>query len=84
MGAAEDQLGDLSAPKRIDGEGATRLVGAANAAGVQQFILVTSLGTGKIGWPSGEPPPPPPPRLAPPPRLPGCRRCLDWAPLRGG
>lgn len=27
---------------------------AANAAGVQQFVLVTSLGTGKIGFPAGE------------------------------
>ena len=26
---------------------------AASAAGVQQFVLVTSLGTGKIGWPAG-------------------------------
>ncbi|KAI7836826.1 hypothetical protein COHA_009327 [Chlorella ohadii] len=53
VGAAESELGDVSAPRRIDGEGATRLVEAANAAGVQQFVLVTSLGTGKIGFPAG-------------------------------
>ena len=29
---------------------------AANAAGVQQFVLVTSLGTGKVGFPAGERP----------------------------
>ena len=93
MGAAESEIGDFSAPRRIDGDGATRLVEvgalqaasgllcascpvvescisrsvrlvptssacpsslqAASAAGVQQFVLVTSLGTGKIGWPAG-------------------------------
>lgn len=53
VGAAESELGDFSAPRRIDGEGATRLVEAAAAAGVQQFVLVTSLGTGKIGFPAG-------------------------------
>jgi uncharacterized protein YbjT (DUF2867 family) len=52
VGAAESELGDFSAPRRIDGEGATRLVEAATAAGVQQFVLVTSLGTGKIGFPA--------------------------------
>ena len=55
VGAAESELGDVSAPRRIDGEGATRLVEAANAAGVEQFVLVTSLGTGKLGFPAGAP-----------------------------
>jgi nucleoside-diphosphate-sugar epimerase len=38
-----------SAPKRIDGEGTIALIEAAAAAGVQQFVLVSSLGTGKVG-----------------------------------
>lgn len=53
VGASESELGDLSAPRRVDGEGATRLVEAATGAGVQQFVLVTSLGTGKLGFPAG-------------------------------
>ncbi len=41
------------APKRIDGDGAIRLVRAAEAAGgVRLFIMVTSLGTGKLGFPA--------------------------------
>eukprot|EP00887_Chlorella_sp_A99_P003986 scaffold11.g3986.t1 len=53
VGASESELGDISAPSRIDGAGTTRLVEAATAAGVEQFVLVTSLGTGKIGFPAG-------------------------------
>ena len=52
-GAAESELGDFSAPRRIDGEGAAALVRAAASTGaVQQFVLVTSLGTGKVGFPA--------------------------------
>lgn len=40
---------DIGAPKRIDGDGTTALVNAAADAGVQQFVLVSSLGTGKVG-----------------------------------
>lgn len=54
VGASESELTDFTAPRRIDGTGATRLVEAATAAGVSQFVLVTSLGTGKLGWPAGE------------------------------
>lgn len=50
VGASET---DLSGPRRIDGAGAAALVEAANAAGVAQFVLVTSLGTGKVGFPAG-------------------------------
>lgn len=53
VGAAESELADFSAPSRIDGKGTTRLVEAATAAGAQQFILVTSIGTGKLGFPAG-------------------------------
>ena len=48
VGAAESEFSDLTAPRRIDGDGVTRLVEAAAAAGVEQFIMVTSLGTGKV------------------------------------
>lgn len=53
VGAAESEFTDLTAPKRIDFEGSTALVEAAAASGVQRFILVTSLGTGKLGFPAG-------------------------------
>lgn len=53
VGAAESELGDIGGPRRIDGEGSTALVQAASAAGVEQFVLVTSLGTGKVGFPAG-------------------------------
>ena len=39
---------DSTAPRRIDGEGTVALIKAATTAGVQQFVLVTSLGTGKV------------------------------------
>lgn len=53
VGAAESEVSDFSAPQRIDGEGTIALVEAATKAGVQQFVMVTSLGTGKIGFPAG-------------------------------
>ena len=52
VGASDGEFSDLSAPRRIDGEGAARLVEAAAAANVSQFVLVTSLGTGKVGFPA--------------------------------
>jgi hypothetical protein len=51
VGAAESTL-DVSAPRRIDGEGTIALINKAAEAGVEQFVLVTSLGTGKVGWPA--------------------------------
>lgn len=53
MGAPESATFDTSAPRRIDGDGSVALVEAAAAAGVRQFVLVTSLGTGKFGLPAG-------------------------------
>lgn len=53
VGAPESATLDSSAPRRIDGDGSIALVEAAAAAGVEQFVLVTSLGTGKLGWPAG-------------------------------
>jgi uncharacterized protein YbjT (DUF2867 family) len=52
VGASEAGL-DPSAPKRIDGDGTIALIEAAAAAGVGQFVLVSSIGTGKFGLPSG-------------------------------
>lgn len=52
VGASEASL-DPSGPKKVDGEGSIRLIEAAKSAGVSNFILVSSLGTGKIGWPAG-------------------------------
>lgn len=53
VGAPEDQALNFSAPKKIDGEGTISLVDRASALGVEQFVLVSSLGTGKLGWPAG-------------------------------
>lgn len=50
MGARETL--DPAAPKRIDGDGSIALINAAADAGVQQFVLVSSLGAGKVGWPA--------------------------------
>jgi hypothetical protein len=52
VGAPESATLDSSAPKRIDGDGSIALVEAAAAANVEQFVLVTSLGTGKFGFPA--------------------------------
>lgn len=48
-----DLTRDLSSPRRIDNEGTQRLIAAAAAAGVDQFVLVSSLGAGKFGLPAG-------------------------------
>ena len=57
VGAAESEFTNLSAPKLIDFEGTERLINTAAALGnglqIEQFILVTSLGTGKFGFPAG-------------------------------
>lgn len=52
IGAPEDKPFDTSAPKKIDGEAAIALVEEAKSSGVKRFIMVTSLGTTKIGWPA--------------------------------
>lgn len=53
VGCPETATFDTTAPKRIDGDGSVALVEAAAAAGVKQFVMVTSLGTGKFGLPAG-------------------------------
>lgn len=52
IGAAETKLFDFGAPKRIDGEAAIKLVNVAKDLGVLQYVMVTSLGTGKFGFPA--------------------------------
>eukprot|EP00892_Ulva_mutabilis_P006057 jgi/Ulvmu1/3823/UM018_0034.1 len=52
IGAPEDKPFDTSAPKKIDGEAAIALVEEAKSSGVKRFLMVTSLGTTKIGWPA--------------------------------
>ncbi|GLI70199.1 hypothetical protein VaNZ11_015011 [Volvox africanus] len=53
VGAPEDQAFNFSLPKKIDGEGSIALINKAAELGVTQFVLMTSIGTGKLGWPSG-------------------------------
>eukprot|EP01024_Parvocaulis_polyphysoides_P001456 TRINITY_DN10386_c1_g1_i4.p2 TRINITY_DN10386_c1_g1~~TRINITY_DN10386_c1_g1_i4.p2 ORF type:complete len:486 (-),score=54.70 TRINITY_DN10386_c1_g1_i4:451-1884(-) len=50
-GASEQEL-SFSQPKRIDGDGTINLVNVAEQQGVKQFVLVTSLGTTKFGFPA--------------------------------
>ena len=53
VGAAESEFTNLSAPKLIDFEATETLITVAAACNVDQFVLVTSLGTGKLGFPAG-------------------------------
>ncbi|MEW5297169.1 MAG: hypothetical protein WDW36_000394 [Sanguina aurantia] len=52
VGASETAVFDTTGPQRIDGDGTTSLIEAATALGLDQFILISSLGTGKLGWPA--------------------------------
>jgi hypothetical protein len=53
IGAPESEPFNFSNPKKIDGDGAIALVEAATALDVDQYVMVTSLGTAKIGFPAG-------------------------------
>ena len=53
VGAAESEFTNLAAPKLIDFEATESLIDVAASCEIPQFILVTSLGTGKIGFPAG-------------------------------
>ncbi|KAK9844034.1 hypothetical protein WJX81_002489 [Elliptochloris bilobata] len=53
IGAPESEPFNFQLPKKIDGDAAIALVEAATSAGVDQYVMVTSLGTGKWGWPAG-------------------------------
>lgn len=52
IGAAETKLLDFGAPSRIDGEAAIKLVNVSKDLGIKQYIMVTSLGTTKLGFPA--------------------------------
>lgn len=53
VGASETAVFDTTGPQRIDGEGTTSLIEAATALGLDQFILISSLGTGKVSETAG-------------------------------
>lgn len=52
IGASEKEILDVTGPYRIDYMATTKLVQAATAAQVEHFVLVTSLGTNRIGFPA--------------------------------
>jgi uncharacterized protein YbjT (DUF2867 family) len=52
IGATEKDVLDVTGPYRIDYKATKNLIDAASAANVEHFILVTSLGTTKFGWPA--------------------------------
>ncbi|KAG2306194.1 hypothetical protein Bca52824_025942 [Brassica carinata] len=51
IGASEKEISDITGPYRIDYLATKNLVDAATSAKVNNFILVTSLGTNKFGFP---------------------------------
>lgn len=52
LGAPETEIFNIDGPKQIDGLGSIRLVNVAAELGVDQFVMTTSLGTGKLGFPA--------------------------------
>ncbi|XP_028554709.1 protein TIC 62, chloroplastic isoform X4 [Dendrobium catenatum] len=52
IGASEKEVFDVTGPYRIDYKATKNLIKAATLANVDHFILVTSLGTNKIGFPA--------------------------------
>ncbi|KAL6963906.1 Protein TIC 62, chloroplastic [Sarracenia purpurea var. burkii] len=52
IGASEKEVFDITGPYRIDYQATKNLIDAATAAKVNHFILLTSLGTNKIGFPA--------------------------------
>jgi nucleoside-diphosphate-sugar epimerase len=52
IGASEKEILDVTGPYRIDYLATANLVRAAAAAGVEHFVLVTSLGTTRVGFPA--------------------------------
>ncbi|KAK9677877.1 hypothetical protein RND81_11G173600 [Saponaria officinalis] len=52
IGASEKEIFDITGPFRIDYQATKNLIDAARAAKVNHFILLTSLGTNKIGFPA--------------------------------
>lgn len=52
IGASEKEVLDITGPCRIDYQATRNLVDAATSAKVNHFILVSSLGTNKFGFPA--------------------------------
>ncbi|GAB4853936.1 hypothetical protein Ancab_018145 [Ancistrocladus abbreviatus] len=52
IGASEKEVFDITGPYRIDYQATKNLIDAANVAKVDHFILLTSLGTSKVGFPA--------------------------------
>ncbi|XP_077233216.1 NAD(P)-binding Rossmann-fold superfamily protein isoform X2 [Tasmannia lanceolata] len=52
IGASEKEVFDVTGPYRIDYQASKNLIDAASVAKVNHFILLTSLGTNKIGFPA--------------------------------
>lgn len=52
IGASEKEIFDVTGPYRIDYLATKNLIDAATAAKVNHFILLTSLGTNKVGFPA--------------------------------
>ncbi|KAM0869747.1 hypothetical protein ACQ4PT_040476 [Festuca glaucescens] len=52
IGASEKEILDVTGPYRIDYVATANLVRAAASAGVEHFVLVTSLGTTRVGFPA--------------------------------
>ncbi|KAH6556975.1 hypothetical protein KP509_1Z144700 [Ceratopteris richardii] len=52
IGASEKEVLDISGPYRIDFKATENLINAASSSEVSHFVLVTSLGTQKLGFPA--------------------------------
>ncbi|XP_031286688.1 protein TIC 62, chloroplastic [Pistacia vera] len=52
IGASEKEVFDITGPYRIDYQATKNLINAATAAKVNHFIMVSSLGTNKFGFPA--------------------------------
>ncbi|XP_044488312.1 protein TIC 62, chloroplastic [Mangifera indica] len=52
IGAGEKEVFDITGPYRIDYQATKNLIDAATAAKVNHFIMVSSLGTNKVGFPA--------------------------------
>ncbi|GAV67113.1 NAD_binding_10 domain-containing protein [Cephalotus follicularis] len=52
IGASEKEVFDITGPYRIDYQATKNLVDAATVAKVKHFIMVSSLGTNKVGFPA--------------------------------
>lgn len=53
IGAPESEPFNFDNPRKIDGDGAIALVETAKELDIDQFVMVTSLGTAKVGFPAG-------------------------------